>query len=93
MNEYSWGALADDYSYLEGLGRNVATWGRDLNKGKGKGKWRSPKLEALRVQLATKDVKIQFVAEGMEKRRLNQSSWDPRYVPHFYTYITKFTFG
>ncbi|QRW16497.1 Zinc finger HIT domain-containing protein [Rhizoctonia solani] len=79
MNEYGWGALADDYSYLEDLGRNVATWGRDLSKGKGKWKGRSPKLEALRVQLATRDIKIQFVAEGMEKRRLNQSSWDPRY--------------
>ncbi|GAB1519600.1 hypothetical protein RhiTH_002668 [Rhizoctonia solani] len=78
MNEYGWGALADDYSYLEDLGRNVATWGRDLSKGKGKWKGRSPKLEALRVQLATRDIKIQFVAEGMEKRRLNQSSWDPR---------------
>ncbi|CUA67785.1 hypothetical protein RSOLAG22IIIB_03214 [Rhizoctonia solani] len=78
MNEYGWGTLADDYSYLEGLGRNVATWGRDLSKGKGKGKWKSPKLEALRVQLAARDVKIHFVEEGMEKRRLNQSSWDPR---------------
>ncbi|CAE6474552.1 unnamed protein product [Rhizoctonia solani] len=78
MNEYGWGALADDYSYLENLGRNVATWGRDLSKGKGKGKWKSPKLEALRVQLAARDVKIQFLEEGMEKRRLSQSSWDPR---------------
>ncbi|CAE6536942.1 unnamed protein product [Rhizoctonia solani] len=78
MNEYNWGALADDYSYLEDLGRDVATWGRDLSKSRGKGKGRSPKLEALRVQLAARDVRIQFVAEGMEKRRLNQSSWDPR---------------
>ncbi|KEP55474.1 zf-HIT domain protein [Rhizoctonia solani 123E] len=78
MNEYGWGTLADDYSYLEDLGRNVVTWGRDLSKAKGKAKWKSPKLEALRVQLAARDVKIQFVAEGMEKRRLNQSSWDPR---------------
>ncbi|CAE6450135.1 unnamed protein product [Rhizoctonia solani] len=78
MNEYGWGTLADDYSYLEDLGRDVATWGRDLSKGKGKGKWKSPKLEGLRVQLAARDVKIHFVAEGMEKRRLNQSSWDPR---------------
>ncbi|CAE7154057.1 unnamed protein product [Rhizoctonia solani] len=78
MNEYSWGTLASDYSYLEDLGRSAASWGRDLSKGKGKGKWKSPKLEALRVQLAARDVKIQFVAEGMEKRRLNQSSWDPR---------------
>ncbi|KAJ1309184.1 hypothetical protein OPQ81_004853 [Rhizoctonia solani] len=78
MNEYNWGTLADDYSYLEDLGRNISSWGRDLSKGKGKGKWKSPKLEALRVQLAARDVRIQFVAEGMEKRRLNQSSWDPR---------------
>ncbi|KAG8688233.1 hypothetical protein FRC11_005815 [Ceratobasidium sp. 423] len=78
MNEYNWGTLADDYSYLEDLGRNAAGWGRDLSKGRGKGKGRSPKLEALRVQLAARDIKIQFVAEGMEKRRLNQSSWDPR---------------
>ncbi|KAH7343264.1 hypothetical protein B0J17DRAFT_641650 [Rhizoctonia solani] len=83
MNEYGWGTLADDYSYLEDLGRDVATWGRDLSKSKGKGRWKSPKLEALRVQLAARDVKIQFVAEGMEKRRLNQSSWDPRYVSLF----------
>jgi hypothetical protein len=88
MNAYSWGTLADDYTYLEDIGRNVANWGRgivNLNKGRGgRGpRGRSvlpPKCETLRVQLAARDIEIRFVPDGMEKRRLSQSSWDVRCV-------------
>ncbi|QRW02244.1 hypothetical protein RhiLY_01241 [Ceratobasidium sp. AG-Ba] len=88
MNTYTWGTLADDYVFLEDIGRKAIDWGRDIvNTGRGRGGKRggragrgvlSPKCESLRVQLAARDIGISFVAEGMEKRRLSQSLWDVR---------------
>ncbi|KAG8721169.1 hypothetical protein FRC08_015282 [Ceratobasidium sp. 394] len=88
MNTYTWGTLADDYVFLEDIGRNITGWGRDIvSTGKGRGGRRggkggraalAPKCEALRVQLAARDIEISFVSEGMEKRRLSQSVWDVR---------------
>ncbi|KAG9098899.1 hypothetical protein FRC06_005854 [Ceratobasidium sp. 370] len=88
MNTYTWGTLADDYVFLEDIGRNVASWGRDIvGTGKGRGGRRggkggrtalTPKCETLRFQLAARDIDINFVSEGMEKRRLSQSVWDVR---------------
>jgi hypothetical protein len=91
MKTYTWGTLADDYVFLEDVGRSAANWGREIvSNGRGRGGARggrgggrgalTPKCEGLRVQLAARDVEIGFVAEGMEKRKLNQSVWDVRCV-------------
>ncbi|KAG8749309.1 hypothetical protein FRC12_013477 [Ceratobasidium sp. 428] len=91
MNTYTWGTLADDYVFLEDIGRSATSWGRNIiSTGRGRGGGRAgrggrggrsaltPKCETLRVQLAARDVDINFLPEGMEKRRLSQSVWDVR---------------
>ncbi|KAG8746779.1 hypothetical protein FRC10_003762 [Ceratobasidium sp. 414] len=88
MNTYTWGTLADDYVFLEEIGRNITGWGREIvSTGRGRGGRRggkggraalTPKCETLRVQLSARDIDISFVSEGMEKRRLSQSVWDVR---------------
>ncbi|KAG8890614.1 hypothetical protein FRB98_007169 [Tulasnella sp. 332] len=36
------------------------------------------KLEVLQTQLALRDIRIDVLPEGMERRKMNQSTWDPR---------------
>lgn len=104
MNTYTWGTLADDYVFLEDVGRNVAGWGREIvssgksTRGRGGGRGGggrraelTPKCEALRVQLAARDIEVRFVPEGMEKRRLSQSVWDVRCVRCVCGYAKSYT--
>jgi box C/D snoRNA protein 1 len=38
------------------------------------------KKDTLKMQLGFKNISVDFLPEGMEKRRLNQSRWDARHV-------------
>ncbi len=103
MNQYGLGTLANDYGYLEEVGRKVSEWGRDIGqngymdasarsgsrgraRGRGRGArgrggisrqaGRNHRREILRSKLEDEDIEMLLLPEGMERRRLNQSTWD-----------------
>ena len=103
MNQYGIGTLANDYGYLEEVGRKVSEWGRDIGqngymdastrsgsrglaRGRGRGArgrggisrqaGRNHRREILRSRLEDEDIEMLLLPEGMERRRLNQSTWD-----------------
>lgn len=88
MKEYGYGALMNDYVYLEDARRKVKEWGRDIGKGKyqvterdwvgDRGKRRKSKREALQIQLEIREIPLVLLPPGMEKKKLNQSYWDSR---------------
>ena len=112
MNRYGLGNLANDYGYLEEVGRKVTEWGRDIGqkgymdasvgsgsrgraRGRGRGArghggisrqaGRNHRREILRSRLEEEDIEMLLLPEGMERRRLNQSTWDLKcaYRHHF----------
>lgn len=83
--------MAEDYSYLETIGRQVSDWGREAAKLgilqsetrhrktlKVGGRHARSKREILKEKLAIEDIEMLLLPEGMERRRLNQSSWDSK---------------
>lgn len=58
-------------------GEDVAPNGLKASRGHGLAPPQS-NLETLQKQLALKDIKVDFLPEGMEKRKQNQSSWNAR---------------
>jgi hypothetical protein len=46
--------------------------------GGGGGKRGLPKMEGLRRELENRGVEVEFMSEGMGRRKLNQSSWNPK---------------
>jgi hypothetical protein len=98
MNKYGWGNMANDYVYLEEVGRKAAEWDHDIVKGgflasavvagrgRGRGRGRGArgaprdvgrgKRDVLKMQLDARDIDMEMLPAGMEKRRLNQSTWD-----------------
>ena len=101
MNEYGYGAMVNDYSYLEDISRKVGSWGKDIatkglsrgkgsrnlrgrgTRGRGRGDSRgggTSKRESLQIELEARDINVEILPEGMERRKLNQSTWDQRWV-------------
>jgi HIT zinc finger len=105
MNQYGLGTLANDYVYLEEVGRKVIERGRDIGqngymdastgsnprghaRGRGRGgrgrggisrqAGRNHRREILRDRLEEEDIEMLLLPEGMERRKLNQSAWDPK---------------
>lgn len=103
--------MANDYTYLEELGRKAAEWGLDIVKGgymtsaisarraRGRGRERRElkegrrgvakeggrgKRECLRMQLDSRDVDMEILPLGMERRQLNQSTWVAKWVVLFF---------
>lgn len=98
MNKYGWGTMANDYTYLEEVGRKAAEWGFDIAKGgylrsaflasRGRGRGRGNgldralqggrrgKRDILRMQLDARDIDMEILPQGMERRRVNQSTWE-----------------
>jgi hypothetical protein len=55
--------------------------GRGGRHGQGGRGGRGPsKVDGLRDELERRGVEVEFMAEGMGRRKLNQSSWNPKYV-------------
>jgi hypothetical protein len=102
LTEFGQGDWGGDYAYLENGRRRIADWGKDLpapsipdNSSRGRGRGghvqgggrRGPsKVDGLRDELERRGVEVEFMAEGMGRRKLNQSSWNQKYV--FVQYIT-----
>jgi hypothetical protein len=96
LTEFGQGDWGGDYAYLENGRRRIADWGKDLptqsipdNSSRGRGRGghiqgagrRGPsKVDGLRDELERRGVEVEFMAEGMGRRRLNQSSWNQKYV-------------
>ena len=112
LNEYTWGKMMDDYTFLEDMGRKVEDWGKEIVKGgymagagaaaaagrgRGRGRGRGErgrgrgrgglsgvapvktKRDILRMQLQAQDIEMEVLSVGMERRKVNQSTWDFRY--------------
>lgn len=110
LNEYTWGKMMDDYTFLEDMGRKVEDWGKEIvkggymagagvaDRGRGRGRGRGErgrgrgrggasstapaktKRDILRMQLQAQDIEMEALSVGMERRKVNQSTWDFRYV-------------
>lgn len=87
MNQYGWGTMMNDYTYLEHVGRHVTDWGREIVKGgfsqvsakkrnnRAVGK---SKRDFLKLELEKLDITMDLMPNGMERRKLNQSYWDTK---------------
>ncbi|KIJ37357.1 hypothetical protein M422DRAFT_231697 [Sphaerobolus stellatus SS14] len=95
MNKYGWDTMANDYAYLEEVGRKTTDWGVEIVKGgylantisaRGRGRGRGGKVfqtirgkrDFLKMQLAARDIDMEVLPAGMDRRRLNQSTCDKR---------------
>ncbi|KAI0307255.1 hypothetical protein B0F90DRAFT_1807900 [Multifurca ochricompacta] len=102
MNQYTHGAMTDDYVFLEDVSRRVNSWGQDIARsgystlqgvrGRGERGRRNPrdsvsgkKRDILRSQLELRDIEVDLLPAGMERRMLNQSTWDPKIRTAFLT--------
>ncbi|PFH52635.1 hypothetical protein AMATHDRAFT_139639 [Amanita thiersii Skay4041] len=107
MNKYGWGAMMDDYVFLEEMGRKVGDWGReivrgkyDLRPGSSSQTKRKPmhvnvtrgktKRDILKLQLEARDIEMDLLPVGMERRKVNQSCWDNKRKTAFLTIEMKF---
>lgn len=101
MNQYGWGTMMNDYTFLEEMAREVATSGATIVKGgyasqqalpmrRGKGpSGPKTKRDLLKTQLDIRDIDMDILPNGMERRKLNQSAWDFKYVLQAVTPIHK----
>lgn len=62
-----------------GRGRGALTRGRGRGRGGGGGAGKT-KRDVLKMQLEMLDIDMELLPPGMDKRKLNQSTWDPKYV-------------
>jgi hypothetical protein len=77
-NEYGYGALMDDYRFLEDLSRNLEL----VRKGPAHGKRpRMVELEWVR-KARERGVEVVILQEGMERRKVNQTKWNDKSVSH-----------
>ena len=89
--------MMDDYTFLESVGRKVEGWGREIARGRfgngrpavrGRGRGggsgggaSTTKRDVLKVQLDMRDIDMELLPVGMERRKMNESSWDFKYDP------------
>lgn len=88
LTNYTQGTWDGDYAWLEATRRQVAEWGEGLEvdagrpQGRGKPKPRKKpkevKLDSLRWAMREIGVDVDILPEGMQRRRENQSSWNPK---------------
>ncbi|PPR02465.1 hypothetical protein CVT24_002014 [Panaeolus cyanescens] len=98
MNQYGWGTMMNDYTFLEGMARQVSDWGNEIvrggymagggdrgrggtSRGRGRGGQHSggpprTKRDILKMQLEARDIDVDLLPVGMERRKANQSIWD-----------------
>ena len=95
MNQYGWGTMMNDYVFLEEVGRRVGDWGKQIMRGgygstntrqgsrgrPGRGRYGGgTKRDTLRLQLEARDIDMELLPTGMERRKINQSFWEPKCV-------------
>ena len=87
MNRYGYGTMMDDYVFLEEGKRRVESWGKGI-EGMKQGAV-SGKCAALRRALRGLGVRVDFLPEGMERRRKNQSHYNPKYARWYSSFTTQ----
>ncbi|OSC96825.1 hypothetical protein PYCCODRAFT_1420538 [Trametes coccinea BRFM310] len=77
-----WGREIVQGGYLASRGTGAARGGRDA-RGRGRGRGRggvhgkpASKRDVLKMQLDFRDIEVELLPNGMERRTLNQSTWD-----------------
>lgn len=79
----------DDYVFLEEGKRRAEAWGKGISgmkggagtgTGTGTGAGVSGKCVALQRALNDVGIHVDFLPDGMERRRKNQSHYNPKYV-------------
>ncbi|KAM6495609.1 hypothetical protein JOM56_008315 [Amanita muscaria] len=88
MNKYTWGTMMNDYVFLEDMGRKVGDWGNEIVRGgygaagkgrenaPGKRKWTRTKKDILKLRLGARDIEMELLPQGMQRKKINQSYWD-----------------
>ena len=79
---YSFGS-GDNRGMGRGGGRGMKGRGRGGGGGAGGGSGRT-KRDVLKLQLEARDIDMDLLPIGMERRKVNQSSWDYKYVFKIY---------
>lgn len=80
----------DDYVFLEDGKRKAERWGKEIvgmkmDREDGGGRQVVGKSLALRRALAERGIDVDFLPEGMERRRKNQSHYNQKYVTPSFT--------
>jgi len=57
---------------------------RGRGRGRGRGEGGNSKRDILKMQLEAKDIEVDLLPLGMDRRRLNQSTWDFKCVPSIF---------
>lgn len=79
LKDYGYGKLMDDYVFLEEGKRKAEAWGREI-VGMKMVKEGPPAGKTVALQRALRDagVVVEFLPEGMEKRKKNQSHYNQK---------------
>lgn len=63
--------------------RGISSRGR----GRGKGHGNHSKRDILKMQLQVKDIEVELLPLGMDRRKLNQSTWDIKCVSMSFLFV------
>lgn len=94
LKDYTWGAMMDDYVYLEDTSRQISSWGSQITKNrlrKPTGQQRrSSKRETLKEHLESLEIHMELAPQGMHRQMQNRSTWKQKYVclPIIFSIIT-----
>lgn len=69
-----------------GRGRGARGFIKGRDRG-GRGRGGKGKREILKAQLEARDIEVELLSSGMERRQLNQSVWNQKYVFTFFHYV------
>jgi len=95
MEEYGYSSFVTDYVFLEDIGRKAAEWGKDIQAklgGTSHNAHRHPKTkrELLKEKLEELEIDMELVPQGMQRRKVNQSTWDTNSQRAFLTVEYRF---
>lgn len=81
MEEYGHSSFVTDYVFLEDIGRKASEWGKDIQAklgGTSNNIHIHPKTkrELLQENLEELEIDMELIPQGMQRRKVNQSTWD-----------------
>lgn len=90
MEEYGYTSFVTDYVFLEDIGRKAGEWGKDIQAklgGTSNNTHRHPKTkrELLKENLEDLEIDMELLPQGMQRRKVNQSTWDTNSQKPFLT--------
>lgn len=86
LKDYGYGKLMDDYVFLEDGKRKAEQWGKEIvglkmeHREESSVKPLPAKSLALKKALSEREIQVDFLPDGMERRRKNQSHYNQKYV-------------